>query len=66
MSRRKDPAAAVIEFFENAQPDAAQAILGVCKSIVARRTGKAGKPKSPRNSRAIDAAGSTSPENSKL
>lgn len=41
MSRRKDPAAAVIEFFENAQPDAAQAILGVCKAIVARRAGKA-------------------------
>lgn len=44
MSRRKDPAALVIEFFENASPDAAAAILGVCKAIVAKRSGKPAKP----------------------
>lgn len=37
MSRRKDPGAAVIEFFETAPPDAAEAVLGICTSIVKRR-----------------------------
>jgi len=49
MARRKDPAAAVIEFFETATPDAAETVLGICKAIVARRN--AGKPK-PRSVRA--------------
>jgi len=31
MSRRKDPGAAVIDFFETAPPDAANAVLGICK-----------------------------------
>lgn len=37
MSRRKDRGAAVLEFFETAPPDAAAAVLGICKSIVKRR-----------------------------
>ena len=44
MSRRKDPGAAVIEFFEQAPVDAAQAVLGICKSIVKTRMASPKKP----------------------
>lgn len=43
MSRRKDPGAAVIDFFEHAPVDAAAAVLGICKSIVKTRTAGAKK-----------------------
>lgn len=64
MGRRKDPAAAVIEFFESAQPDAALAILGVCKAIVAKRVSKPGKPKLSGNPKVSSrSAAQTSVEN---
>jgi hypothetical protein len=47
MSRRKDPAAAVIEFFEHASIEAAQTVLGIGKSIVKRRQAAAGKSPAP-------------------
>ena len=37
MSRRKDPASVVVEFFETAAPDAAQMMLRVVTGIVKRR-----------------------------
>lgn len=42
MSRRRDAAAFVIEFFEQQPVDAAVAVLGICTSIVKRR--KKGTP----------------------
>lgn len=44
MSRRKDPASVVIDFFETAAPDAAQVMLRVVTNIVKRR---AKTPSSP-------------------
>jgi hypothetical protein len=43
MSRRKDPGAAVIDFFQNAPVDAASTVLGICRSIVKTRLATAKK-----------------------
>lgn len=59
MGRRKDPASAVIEYFETAPPEAAVAVLGVVKSIVARRLGP--KAKTARATR--QGTGATTPTN---
>jgi len=46
MARRKDPAAAAIEFFQNAPLEAAQTVLGIAKNVVAGR-----QPKTRRSSK---------------
>lgn len=44
MSRRKDPATLVIDFFETAPIDSVQTVLGLGKSIVKRRQAAAKTP----------------------
>ena len=45
MSKRKDPASAVVEFFESASPESAQMMLGIVTGIVKRRApAKAARP----------------------
>jgi len=40
MAQRKDPAGAVVHFFQTAPTDTAATVLAICKSILARRQKK--------------------------
>jgi hypothetical protein len=50
MGRKKDPASAVVEFFETTALETAETVLNICKGIVTRR---AGRPQAPRLKRAV-------------
>lgn len=45
MATKKDPAVAVVAFFENAPIDAAQTVLAIAKGIVAKRQPAKSKPR---------------------
>ncbi len=56
MSRRKDPAALVIDFFETASIDSVQTVLAIGKSILKRRQAAAGKSPAPAPSNGLTPA----------
>lgn len=45
MPQRKNPASAVVEFFETASIETAQTVLAICKGVVARRQPTKAKPR---------------------
>lgn len=59
MSRRKDPATIVIDFFENAPLDSVQTVLGIGKSILKRRQLAAKPPENGHGLTPAQAAGFT-------